>query len=79
MKVTVKDKQKRLKQESREEGKEEIKAFSGFRGSCREESKCIYKLFVELGGSRAFPYAVIQVCLYSQLSSKIKSHKGEWP
>lgn len=79
MKVTVKDKQKRLKQESREERKEQIKAFSGFRWSCRKESKYIFKLFVQLEGSRAFPCAVIEVRLYSQLSSKTKSHKGEWP
>jgi len=45
MKVTVKDKQKNLKEESREEReKKEEKACSGFRLSCRKESKYILNI-----------------------------------
>ena len=64
----MKDKQKNLKEESREEGKKRKKASRGFRLSCRKESKCILKLFVQVEGSRAFSRAAIQVCRYSQLS-----------
>lgn len=56
--------------------KEKEKACSGFRLSCRKESKHILKLFVQVEGSRAFLRAVIQVCHYSQLSSKRKKLQG---